>query len=551
MKLARISATLSGLLIVLGCPPRSALGAGNPMTLVGTLAPWPAGQYSNVAADATRHVAYLGSFDDQGVAVIDTQDPANPVLTDRLSTHITSDSETSDSADLDRVGHYLAVSHQFSSSDGAFEGISVYDIGPDPYHPALLRRIPIPGGVHTVQIDPEVESGRPYAYANSEGNLKLTIVNILTGAILSEYASSEGIGCVPPPPNCQGFNFAHEGFIQRHPRSGRVLDYVSYWDSGLRIVDVTDPANPIEVGAFDYNIFTNGFRSAHYAAATPSANWVYLEDEIGLLETGGVHVLDTSACDGSSYCTPVLVGGWHIQGHPVQGAALNALIHSGKFSNALFAALKRAFSYDAHNLDVRGENELLVANYSMGIRLVDTSAKTAPVEAAFYLPNANESDACKQDCGFNMRQTWGSYFGSDGRIYASDLGRGLFIVEERLRGGADGAAFAGRLPAGSVGVETRASAGGDVTRVRLRAVAGGSGADFAFSLTTAREGTARIAVYDVQGRLVTAKNLGTLPAGEHSASWTPRSAGGRLPPRGIYFARLESGAEAATIKFVH
>lgn len=246
------------------------------MTLVGTLAPWPAGQYSNVAADATRHVAYLGSFDDQGVAVIDTRDPANPVLTDRLSTHIASDLLTSDSADLDQVGRYLAVSHQSWSSRAAFEGISIYDVGADPYHPTLLRRIAIPGGVHTVQLDPELDSGRPYAYANSEGNLKVTIVNILTGEILSQYASSEGIGCVPPPPYCQGFNFAHEGFIQRHPRSGRVLDYVSYWDSGLRIVDVSNPADPIEVGAFDYNFFTNGFTSAHYAAATPSANWVYL-----------------------------------------------------------------------------------------------------------------------------------------------------------------------------------------------------------------------------------------------------------------------------------
>ncbi len=550
MRLARTLVALAVLLTVLWSSPPSTLAAGDPMTLVGSLSPWPAGQYSNVAADATRHVAYLGSFDDQGVAVIDTRDPSNPVLTDRLSTHITSDLETSDSADLDRVGRYLAVSHQFWSPGGGFEGISVYDIDADPYHPTLLRRIAVPGGVHTVQLDPEVDSGRPYAYANSGGNLKVTIVNILTGAILSEYASSEGIGCVPPPPFCRGFNFAHEGFIQRHPRSGRVLDYVSYWDSGLRIVDVTDPANPVEVGAFDYNFLTNGLRSAHYAAATPSANWVYLEDEIGLLETGGVHVLDTSACDGSSYCTPTLVGEWHIMGHPVQGAALNALIQSGRFSNALFAAFKRAFTYDAHNLDVRGENELLVANYAMGIRLVDTSDKAAPVEAAFYLPNGNESDACKMDCGANTRQTWGSYFGSDGRIYASDLGRGFFIVEDRVRGGANGAALAGRLPAGSVGVEARSGAGGNAAGVRLRAAPGGSGASFSFFLTTTREGPARIAVYDVQGRLVSVNDLGPLPAGEHSVSWTPRGAEGRLPSRGIYFARAESGSDAVTIKFV-
>src|SRR5438876_11147166 len=86
--------------------------AGNPMKLVGALNPWKNGQFSNVAADASRAVGYLGSFDDQGVAVIKTTDPAHPVLTDVLSTHNTSQTQTSDSADLDLVGRYLAVSHQ-------------------------------------------------------------------------------------------------------------------------------------------------------------------------------------------------------------------------------------------------------------------------------------------------------------------------------------------------------------------------------------------------------------------------------------------------------
>src|SRR5436309_13953151 len=112
MRPARIFTALGALLTVLCSPPPSAIGAGNPMTLVGTLAPWPAGQYSNVAADATRHVAYLGSYDDQGVAVIDNRDPANPILSDRLSTHITSELLTSDYADLVRVGRYLDVRHQ-------------------------------------------------------------------------------------------------------------------------------------------------------------------------------------------------------------------------------------------------------------------------------------------------------------------------------------------------------------------------------------------------------------------------------------------------------
>jgi len=414
-----------------------ALASGNPMTLVGALNPWKNGQFSNIAADSSRHVAYLGSYDDGGVAVINATDEAKPVLTDRLSTKITSSTDTSDSADLDVVGGYLAVTHQQWSSGSAFEGISMYDTRSDPFHPTLLRHIPIPGGVHTVQIDPEVNSGRPYAYANSEGNpneptaignYRTTIVNIFTGQIVGQYAvADKPLGCFPSESNCQQDVFAHEGFIQRHPVSGRVLDYISYWDAGLRVVDVTDPTNPVEKGKFDYNPAV-GLCCAHYANPTPSANWVYLEDEIGVGGTGGVHVLNTRSCDGSTYCTPTQVGFWHINGHPVQAAAVN-----GVGSGAFLGVIQRFFTYDAHNLDVKGENTLLVANYTMGIRLVDTTDKTNPVETSFYLPNANKNLACLQDCFFQGRETWGAYFQPDGNIWASDFWLGFFIVKPSTR----------------------------------------------------------------------------------------------------------------------
>jgi LVIVD repeat len=193
----------------------------------------------------------------------------------------------------------------------------------------------------------------------------------------------------------------------------------SYWDSGLRIVDVTDPAHPVEVGSFDYPGLP-GNCCAHYAAPTPSGNWVYQEDEIGTGGSGGVHVLNTHACDGTSYCYPVQVGFWHINGHPVQAAAVNS-----QGSGAINGVFQRYFTWDAHNLDVKGEDTLLVANYTMGIRLVDTSDKASPAETAFYLPNADKSEACVQACYFQGRETWGAYFGSDGNIYASDFWLGF------------------------------------------------------------------------------------------------------------------------------
>lgn len=521
------------------------------MTLVGTLAPWSAGQYSNVAADATRGVAYMGSWDDQGVAVIDTRDPAHPVLTQRFPTR------PADSADLDLVGRYLAVSHQdltFTDPPGGFEGISVYDTQADPRHPVLLRRIAVPGGVHTVQLDPEVESGRPYAYANSGGNLKMTIVNILTGETLSQFASTEGIGCIPPPPSpCYGLNYAHEGFIQRHPRSGRVLDYVSYWDSGLRIVDVSDPRAPVEVGSLDYNIFTNGLRSAHYAAPTPSGDWVYLEDEIGYVRAGGVHILNTSGCDGTAYCTPVIVGGWDLPGRDVQTASIHKFFHHLNVNGSSIPITDRSFIYDAHNLDRRGENTLLVANYGMGIRMIDTSDKTAPFETAFYLPNSNMSVACKMDCGIVGRQTWGSYFGSDGLIYASDFTLGFFIVDPAGRTGATGAA-AGLASMGAGGGKAGLAAGrpGVAGSRALRVVRTPGGFEISFAGTV--KAPVRGTVFDVSGRQVARLTSGADGAASSGGSrlvWNGRDASGRAAARGVYLIRAESGSARGTVKVAY
>ena len=416
----RIAAGIISLVVVTS----PAAAAGNPMKLVGALNPWKDGQFSNVAPDAARHVAYLGSFDDQGVAVIDTSDPTHPVLADVLSTHIGT-GHTSDSADVDTQAGYLGVSHQPWSDDAAFSGISIYDTAANPLHPPLVQRVALPGGIHTVQIDPEARTGRPYAYANAFefGTEEVFIVDILTGAVVGTYQSPEPQGCVPADNDCQQFNSPHEGWIQRHPVTGRVLDYVAYWDSGLRIVDVTDPAHPTEVGAFDYPGAPRNC-CAHYAAPTPSGNTVYLEDEIGTGGTGGIHVLDTTGCDGVHACAPHEVGFWHINGHPVQAAAIN-----GRGSGAYHGVIQRYFSWDAHNLDVKGENTLMTANYSMGIRLIDTTDKTDPVEVSFYLPNANKNLACNQACFFQGRETWDAYFGPDGRIYASDFWLGFFIVQ--------------------------------------------------------------------------------------------------------------------------
>lgn len=64
-------------------------------------------------------------------------------------------------------------------------------------------------------------------------------------------------------------------------------------------------------------------------------------------------------------------------------------------------------------------------------------------------------------------------------------------------------------------------------------------------------GRARLAMYDVSGRLVRVLRDGEVPAGLHSATWDGRDAGGSRTASGAYFAVLRAGSRDARLKIVH
>jgi len=70
----------------------------------------------------------------------------------------------------------------------------------------------------------------------------------------------------------------------------------------------------------------------------------------------------------------------------------------------------------------------------------------------------------------------------------------------------------------------------------------------AFALPEA--GAARLAVYDVSGRLVTVLADGLHDAGEHAAVWDGRDSAGRQLGSGVYFVRLEAAGSVSTRKMV-
>jgi flagellar hook assembly protein FlgD len=58
----------------------------------------------------------------------------------------------------------------------------------------------------------------------------------------------------------------------------------------------------------------------------------------------------------------------------------------------------------------------------------------------------------------------------------------------------------------------------------------------------------RVAIYDMQGRVVRSLADGPLGAGAHSLTWDGLDATARPVPGGMYFARVETNAGAQTRK---
>ena len=423
------------------------------LDLVGSNGLMVGSQTSDIDVDPSRSVAYLGSYVDLGVAVVDIGDRAHPEAVKILSTdYVGADDRiaSSDSADVDMNGNLLAVSSQ-AFGEGAFGGVSLYDIS-NPFDPVFQGQVST-GGSHDVQIDPGWPA-RPYVYsANMESDdpAHAHHVSIIDASdptapfIVADYVSPE-----PQGDDGLSFNSAHDLTLLVHPDTGHVLLYVAYWDSGLRIVDVTDAPHPQEIGALDYTPTVNSLGlidtcCAHYAQPTPSGEYVLLEDEVGIGLAGGVHILRADGCDGIHVCTLSQVGFWAAPIPSPQAMAIMAEIKAGV---STYGVIQRFFTRDVHNLDVQ-EDRFLASSYSSGLFLVDMQDKTNPQAIAFWVGAAEMKTAChgsntlnpwgyQGDCFLQAREVWGAKFGdsvpgsaSDFYLYASDFWDGLLVLQTR------------------------------------------------------------------------------------------------------------------------
>lgn len=208
----------------------------------------------------------------------DVSDPAAPILVDTLRLDAAVVNDVKVSAD----GSFAVATHE-GSRDGQ-NGITLLDLS-TPSKPAVLKRYTrnLESGVHNVWI--ERIDGRDYVFAVADGGQTTGGVRILD---VTDRADPREVASF-----FAGSSFAHDVYV----RDG--LAFVSHWNAGLVILDVGNgvrggsPASPVEVS----RIVTRG-GNVHNAWYWPARGYVFVGQEefpppgASLDSMGVVHVVD-------------------------------------------------------------------------------------------------------------------------------------------------------------------------------------------------------------------------------------------------------------------
>ncbi|WP_265108799.1 LVIVD repeat-containing protein [Halosolutus halophilus] len=371
--------------------------------------------FGEQAIDGTTEVvtqqtlAFVATGD--GLAIVDLRNPGRPELL--VDTEVPGTGVN----DVKVDGDLLAISSQAGDQDEDI-GTHFYDVS-DPTDPEFLGTwVELPAGVHNHYLDGDVAYiCREFPFDDSA--LKIVDASDPTDpTLLSEWRVEND-----HPELDQPTNFLHDVYVQDD------LAYLAYWDAGTRILDVSDPTDPVEVSAMgeapdaDEDV---DFPSAewvqraflppgnsHYVQPTPNGDYVLqgaetFPKDAGVEDPdnddyGGIKVFDVTDFDDPEMVTRI---------DPPDVDAFRT----------------------SHNFDVTA-NRLYTSWYAGGVKVFDFTDPSNPEELASYRPEGSSFWTAVRGRGFTI---------------ASDIGGGIvFLHDDRgaMRApGFDGDSVPGRGP---------------------------------------------------------------------------------------------------------
>lgn len=396
-------------------------------------------------ADVVAHdgYAYMGSWGtlsedpnpfcpSQGVRAFDLSDPSNPTLVstfgDGAGDPAVAGSWT-EKVIVDRVrtrdfrGDIAAVSFQNCVADG-FRGFGVYDVT-DPANPlklALVETDERAQGSHEIWL--EARRGKAYVYTaiilsefltsddgvtpGEDKDLQIwDVSDPMQPQQVGEWGAWEELGVPPIAEDDNGVNrvnFVHS--VQQE----RTTLYVSYWDLGTVMLDMTDPADPQFLARTEVEADEAG--NSHSSWTTLGGRLLVQTDED----------FDPAPGDG----TPIEQAWGYTRFFDNRDPANPRQIAQFELPTTRQNPPPGPGFYTVHDPKIRGRN-LYLSYYAEGVLRLDILNPTAPRVTGQFLPPPSEDPfGFFGEPGTAFVNVWGTFATKD-YILASDINSGLYV----------------------------------------------------------------------------------------------------------------------------
>ena len=263
--------------------------------------------------------AYTGTLEcDCGrLYVWDISDPADIALTDSIVV----DAYTVNDVKLTEDGAIAVLTHE--GSDDGWNGITLLDLS-DPLHPVVITRYT---GDCTYLGEPSCLSGGIHnLWIDGDHAYLVERAHGVHVVDISDPAHPIEVALFP-----RGDSHPHDVLV----RDG--LAFVSHWNDGLVILDVGNgmsggsPANPVEVS----RIVLPNHGPVHNAWYWPEAGYVFIGEESFAEPLGRMHVVDVS-----DLTAPIYVADYFLAGSPPHNFWLDedrGILFAAWYSNGLRA----------------------------------------------------------------------------------------------------------------------------------------------------------------------------------------------------------------------
>ncbi len=388
---------------------------------------------------ATGNDRFCPEAPNNGIAVVDARNPANPVRVATLQNPAGTSAEdvvvyTARYGPL--AGHDIAASGiQWCGGPrkdpAAVRGLMLWDVT-NPVAPVGLGFLDTgccTRGIHEFEVAHRADLRRTFAYAtvptsrypdttasgyrDEDGDGDFRLIDITNPAAPFQASDwgiqdiggpfSGGQGCDPDA------NYGHGA----EPSEDGKLAFVAYWDSGFVQLDLTNPASPVFKGRTVYGPEADG--DAHSAQYDEGRKLLFTADE------------DFCKASGAG----IEKGFGYMRVYDVSKPSAPKQIGSYRTPNSLGTDDQAAGDFVIHN-NFLVSTDVYSSWYTDGVRVVDVSNPRAPKEVANFVPPATSNPVKPSQRGVltNTTQVWGVVVDeATGLVYASDMNSGLWIVK--------------------------------------------------------------------------------------------------------------------------